>query len=161
MPKQNCLLEVLSDEDIEWLISAGEVIQICKDSILIEEGKSGDSLYIVLGGVFTVNLAILQNQSVAHVLSGDILGEMSFVDERPPSATVQAKEDAEVFRIYSQVLSEKLENDFAFASRFFRGTCVVLADRLRDTLNPQNTPQMPTSSQSRIENIISRIRRGQ
>jgi CRP/FNR family cyclic AMP-dependent transcriptional regulator len=82
---------------------------------------------------------------------------MSYVDGRPPSATVQASEQAEVLEIPRSMLTAKLEADREFSTRFFRALCVVLANRLRDTLNPDiETPQV--SDPERMERILDRLR---
>jgi hypothetical protein len=82
---------------------------------------------------------------------------MSYVDGRPPSATVQATDNAEVLEVPSSDLTAKLETDREFSTRFFRALCVVMADRMRDTLNPDaETPQ--ASNPERMEHILDRLR---
>lgn len=157
MEKENYLLEGLNDTDIDWLISVGLKTPISADQTLIEEGINNEALYIVLNGTFSIRLSILGNQSVAQVGPGEVLGEMSYVDGRPPSATVQASEQAEVLEIPRSMLTAKLEADREFSTRFFRALCVVLANRLRDTLNPDiETPQV--SDPERMERILDRLR---
>jgi CRP-like cAMP-binding protein len=58
---------------------------------------------------------------------------MSFVDSRPPSATVKAVEDSRVLAIPRQKLSARLEQEQGFAGRFYQSLAVFLADRLRST----------------------------
>ena len=157
MDKENYLIGGLSDEDIDWFISVGLKTPISADQSLIEEGITSEALYIVLTGAFSIRLSILGNQSVAQVGPGEVLGEMSYVDGRPPSATVQATEPAEVLEIPRLALTAKLETDPEFATRFFRALCIVLADRMRDTLNPDaDTP--PASDPERMERILERLR---
>jgi hypothetical protein len=63
-----------------------------------------------------------------------VLGEVSFVDRRPPTATVTAVDDAGVLAVAKPVLSAKLKDDPAFAGRFYRAVATFLAERLRSTL---------------------------
>ncbi|MDP6037132.1 MAG: cyclic nucleotide-binding domain-containing protein [Candidatus Latescibacteria bacterium] len=157
MEKENYLLEGLNDTDIDWLISVGLKTPINADQTIIEEGIPSEALYIVLNGTFSIRLFILGNQSVAQVGPGEVLGEMSYVDGRPPSATVQATDNAEVLEVPSSDLTAKLETDREFSTRFFRALCVVMADRMRDTLNPDaETPQ--ASNPERMEHILDRLR---
>lgn len=157
MKKENYLLEGLNETDIDWLISVGLKTPINAEQILIEEGINSEALYIVLNGTFSIRLSILGNQSVASVGPGEVLGEMSYVDGRPPSATVQAADNAEVLEVPRSLLTAKLEIDREFSTRFFRALCVVLADRLRDTLNPDaKAPQV--SDPERMERILDRLR---
>ena len=62
---------------------------------------------------------------------GEIMGEMSFIDSAPPSATVQAVEASVVLAIPRKRLSAKLADDIGFAARFYRALSVLLANRLR------------------------------
>jgi CRP-like cAMP-binding protein len=81
---------------------------------------------------------------------GEILGEMSFIDNSRPSASVKALENGTVLDLDKSILDEKLNADTAFASRFFRAISAVLANRLRETLNPSGT-----SSKKLVPNMAS------
>jgi len=157
MEKENYLLKFLNDDDIDWLISVGLKTSINLDRIIIEEGITTQALYFVLTGTFSIRLSSFGNQSVAQVGPGEVLGEMSYLDGRPPSATLQASETAEVLEVPQTVLTTKLETDPQFASRFFRGLCVVLTDRLRDILNPEDEVPPPVDPE-RMACILERLR---
>src|SRR5207245_5371051 len=60
-------------------------------------------------------------------------GEISFVDSRPPSATVTAITDSVVGAVPIEALEHKLKRDAPFAARFYKAIAVALADRLRVT----------------------------
>ena len=92
-----------------------------------------DSLFFVTHGNFSVSTGGA-GHTVATVGAGEVLGEISFVDRRPPTATVTALEDADVLAIPKTTLSDKLLEDPGFASRFYRAIAVFLAHRLRTTL---------------------------
>src|SRR4029077_17523029 len=65
---------------------------------------------------------------------GEIVGEISFVDSAPPSATVTAVSDGFVLFLDKKAMSRKLQSDTAFGCRFYRALAVFLADRLRATV---------------------------
>jgi CRP/FNR family transcriptional regulator, cyclic AMP receptor protein len=130
MRKALFFLGILNDEDLEWMIANGHREDIAARTMLIEEGKPIEAVYIVLDGAFTV---LVGGKEVGRSLSGEVLGEVSFVDSRPPSATVQAAEASRVLTIPRSLLSRRLEQDTAFAARFYRSLAVFLADRLRST----------------------------
>jgi CRP-like cAMP-binding protein len=100
--------------------------------VLIREGQPVDSVFIVIKGQLTIS-AGRPGRILTVVGAGEIVGELSFVDSRPPSATVSAHEPATVLRIPRAVLSAKLESDVAFAGRFYRAVALLLAQRLRST----------------------------
>jgi CRP-like cAMP-binding protein len=120
----------LADADIEWLAKAGRRQRLPAGSVLIREGVPVGALYIVLEG----QLSVVQGASgreVARLGAGEIVGEMSFVDARPPSATVLAATDVVVYAIAKRLLQEHLDRDVAFAARFYKAVATFLSDRVR------------------------------
>jgi bacteriocin-type transport-associated protein len=134
MRKVLYILGQLSDDDTEWMIAAGAPRHLAAGTTLIREGQPVDALYIVLEGTLVVSSAALGGQEIARLGVGEIIGEISFVDARPPSATVTAVDDATVFVLDRARLHARLEEDAGFAARFYRAVAVFLADRLRNTV---------------------------
>jgi CRP/FNR family transcriptional regulator, cyclic AMP receptor protein len=130
MRKALYVMGILNDEDVEWLASRGKRLGVQKGEVLIREGQPVDALFILLDGSLEVSAG---KQQVATLLSGEIVGEISFVDSNPPSATVTAAQFSHVLAIPRDVLRARLETDAWFASRFFRALAMFLADRLRAT----------------------------
>lgn len=130
MRKALYLMGILDEEDLDWIARQGSHIQVAKDEVLIREGEPVDAVFILLDGSLDVTAG---GQKVARLLSGDIAGEISFVDSLPPSATVTAAQRSRVVAIPRQILRARLLTDAWFASRFFRAVAVFLADRLRNT----------------------------
>ena len=133
MRKALFILGILNDEDIDWMIAAGNREEIPAGTVLIYERQPIEAMYIVLDGAFLVTVEALENQEVARLLDGEVVGEMSFVDSRPPSATVKAIRNSLVLSIPREQIAAKLEADVHFAARFYRALSVFLADRLRST----------------------------
>lgn len=128
------ILGVLEDEDVDWLIAAGKRLVLAKGDVLIHEGYPTDAIYLLLDGTLHVTVSALKDQIIAELSSGEVVGEMSFVDTQPPSATVTAAEAAIVLAIPGRALQEKLEQDTWFASRFYRALSILLSSRLRSTV---------------------------
>lgn len=135
MRKVLFILGQLSDDDVEWMISAGNRRDISAGTVLIHEGRPIEALYIVLEGLMTVSAAALGGKEVARLGAGEIIGEMSFVDARPPSATVTALQNSVVFALDRARLADKLERNPHFAARFYRAVAIFLSDRLRGTVS--------------------------
>jgi CRP-like cAMP-binding protein len=131
MRKALYILGQLNDNDVEWLVGSGEKRKLTVGEVLIQEGTELDALFLVLDG----ELAVLTHQegtTLGKRSTGDILGEMSFVDGLPASATVQVIHDTAVLAIPRLALSKKLEADPAFAGRFYRAVSIFLSDRVRE-----------------------------
>jgi CRP/FNR family transcriptional regulator, cyclic AMP receptor protein len=134
MKKVFFLLGELDDDDIDWMISTGRREEIVAGTVLIQEGEPIDTLHILLEGTLAVSVAALEGKTIARLTSGAVVGEMSFADARPPSATVQAVENSLVLSIPRHQLVEKLKKDEGFASRFYRAIAIFLSTRLRGTV---------------------------
>lgn len=132
MRKALFFLGTLNDSDINWMATKGQRWKVPAGRKLIEEGEPIGELFIVIEGTFSVT-AGSAGRELARLHCGEILGEISFADSRPPSATVTAAENGVVLAIPRGVLQNKLADDVAFASRFYRALSVFLADRLRAT----------------------------
>jgi CRP/FNR family transcriptional regulator, cyclic AMP receptor protein len=134
MRKALYILSNLEDSDIEWMAQKGKVDNISAESVLIKEGEPIGYLHIMLEGELSVRIGGTRGQEVAKLLSGEIVGEMSFVNARPPSASVVATQDSLLLSLDRTVLSRKLQADGPFAARFYRAVANFLADRLYVTV---------------------------
>ncbi len=131
MRKSLYILGQLSDEDVEWMITFGRRHPVNPGDVLIRQGLPVEDLYLILDGTFQVTDDRRGGQELARVGTGEIVGEMSFIDANPPSATVTAVEDGLVLALSRRLLQERLDQDTAFGARFYFALAVFLSDRLR------------------------------
>ncbi len=120
----------LSDSDVDWLAAQGKRSRLPRGTVLIREGVPVDTLYIVLEGEVAV-VSDRSDREIARLGAGEIVGEMSFIDARPPSATVRALTEVVVYKIGKQRLQQGLDENVAFAARFYRAVAIFLSDRVR------------------------------
>lgn len=134
MRKVLFLFGQLSDDDVEWMLKAGRKQPLQPGDVLIRQGIPVEDVYILLDGKLAVWLQLRRGQEreIARLQAGEIVGEMSFVDARPPSATVKALEASTVFGISKAVLSAKLAADQGFAARFYRALAIFLSTTVRE-----------------------------
>ena len=134
MRKVLFLFGQLNDDDVEWMLRAGTKRFVPAGGVLIEQGVSVDSVFILLEGKLAVWLRPKRGseRELARLNAGEIVGEMSFVDARPPSATVKAVEDSTVFALSKAVLNTKLGTDSGFAARFYRALAIYLSTTVRE-----------------------------
>ena len=132
MRKVLYILGQLKDADIEWMAATGVPRRLRAGERLIRAGASPASLYLVLDGRLRVVDPHLG--PLAELASGEIVGEMSFVDAAPPQAHVDAGDDAVVLELDRGELRDKLERDPAFGMRFYRALAIFMADRVRGTV---------------------------
>ena len=125
----------LNNSDLDWFVQKGKKETIQPDRLLIKEGQVSDALYIVVSGLFTVAIESQNHQELARISEGEIVGEVSFIDTRPPLASVRSLEECVVLSIPRIQLLAKLQQDINFSSRFYRAICLCLSDRLRGTVS--------------------------
>ncbi|WNZ22367.1 cyclic nucleotide-binding domain-containing protein [Leptolyngbya sp. NK1-12] len=135
MKKALYMLSEFSDRDFDWLMHAGKRKNVPAKEILIYEGEPTDAFYLVLQGTLAVSVEAMGGEEIARLGTGEIVGEMSFIDSRPPAATVKAVEDSLVWAIPRMKLAAKLLQDVEFACHFYHAIAVFLADRLRGTVS--------------------------
>ena len=135
MKKILFILGELSDADIDWLLYAGRREKLLAGKVLIHEGAAIEAVFIVLTGLLKVSVHHLPGHEIARLSSGEVVGEISFLDRRLPTATVTAIEETMLLSIPRQQLSYKLSEDLGFASRFYRAIALSLSERLRSTVS--------------------------
>jgi CRP/FNR family cyclic AMP-dependent transcriptional regulator len=122
----------LNDADIEWFAEAGRLRRFAPGEAIIVERQSIDVIMIVLDGLAVVTAG---GVTLTRVAAGDLLGEVSLVDTRLPTASVTADTETTALLIDRSALRARLHADAGFAGRFYHALAIVLAQRLR-----RNTP---------------------
>jgi len=142
----------LRDTDVEWLAKNGRRRRLSAGSVLIHEGVSVDTLYIVLEGKLSVFQA-KSGREVARLAVGELVGEMSFIEARPPSATVSAAGDVVVYAIGKRELQEHLDRDVAFAARFYKAVATFLSDRVRKATGDPGSAEADELDDAVLDNV--------
>jgi bacteriocin-type transport-associated protein len=132
MRKVLYLLGQLSDADVDWLLRHGSKRRVAAGTALIRERQPIDALFILLDGTLVVSGTALGGASI-RLGSGEVVGEMSFIESRLPSASVTAAGPCTVLAVARRDLTARLESDTGFAARFYRSLALFLSHRLRNT----------------------------
>lgn len=132
MRKALFILADLKDEDLKWMSEAGSYDRVEAGKVLIQQGEPISTLFIITDGKFEV--AVGSGETIAELAAGDIVGEMSLIEKRPPSAFVRAVTDGKVLALPQSAVRERIAKDDAFAARFYHALAVFLSDRLRSTV---------------------------
>ena len=159
MRKVLYILGQLSDSDVDWLAVAGQRIKVEKGTQLIKLGVSLKQVYVVLDGELSVQTN--KGFELAKVSTGEILGEMSLVDSRPPSASVVVLQDAFLLALDKSILQAKLDVDASFSSRFYRAIAIFLSVRMRSTLGRMGygdpSDEASTDTDELDENVLDNV----
>ena len=156
MRKVLYILGELEDSDLQWMVDAGTLRQIEAGTAIIQEDVHLESTFIIVAGDLVVTRA---DKEIARLGAGEIVGDMSLLDSRPPVATVSAVGEATVFAIPQATLRSKLGSDTGFASRFYRALCIFLANRvsrMNQMVNDNAAPQSDSRNEmspEMLENV--------
>ncbi len=146
------LLKELSNQDIDWMLAVGYQVEIEPGTVLIQQGQPLDALHILLDGGLAVSLAqsnanplgrafaaleggTLSGREIAWLTSGEMVGEIPFMETYIPSTTVCATTKSLILTIPQEPLLHKLQQDVDFAAHLYRASAVLLANRLEQMMS--------------------------
>ncbi len=112
---------------IEELLAGCELRRLAAGDVLLSMGQENRAMYMILSGKLTIHLDGPQSEPVATLDSGETVGELSVLEQRPASAYVVAAESTRLL-----VLDEPRFWNLVNASHDFAiNLLFTLAARLR------------------------------
>ncbi|MDX1776153.1 MAG: cyclic nucleotide-binding domain-containing protein [Desulfobulbales bacterium] len=96
--------------------------------IIIQEGEENRDLYILSNGLLEVSVKGGDNNIVvSEIAAPEILGEISFLNGSPRTATVSARSDVEIF-----ILSyEKVKQELSDIPTWFKMVLMAFTNRMK------------------------------
>jgi CRP/FNR family transcriptional regulator len=86
--------------------------------MLFAEGEQGNELFVIREGVVRITkVDAAHEKEIAVLQSGDIMGEMSFIEGLPRSSSAIAIEDCDVLAIVQDDFPQLIKSDPAVAMR--------------------------------------------
>jgi CRP/FNR family transcriptional regulator, cyclic AMP receptor protein len=105
-----------------------------KGSTLFVEGMAGEVLYIVSeGSVDIVKKTKAGDKLISSPGPGEIVGEMSLIDDEPRSASGRTGVDSKLVVITKNSFNEILESDPRIAAKILMSLLKIINKRLRTT----------------------------
>jgi CRP/FNR family cyclic AMP-dependent transcriptional regulator len=147
----------LDDADMIWLLSIGALRRVKPGETLIVAGRPIAELYFVLEGKLAV--ALDDGTLVTRLSASDVIGEMSFIEQRVPAVTVTADEKSEVLSIPRRAIQARFDAEPAFAARFYRALAMALSHKLRETTVAQHYGDAVHSIPEAAHRVEHRFRR--
>ncbi len=103
------LFDCMNDTQLENVLQNSKIHHYGRGERLIQEGATGDSMFVMLRGNAAVSVA--RNGTsvrVGAMRQGDCFGEFALLTGEPRSATIRAENDCEVLEIGKPVMAEVL-----------------------------------------------------
>ncbi|HKX74977.1 MAG TPA: ATP-binding protein [Acidimicrobiia bacterium] len=118
----------LPEEELETLCQSATMVDVAAGDVIMQEGQEVDALMVVAEGAFEVTRrAGTQDVVVGVAGTGEVLGEMSFLEGRPASATLTALSDARLVRLPAAKVDHILSH-----LPFLKGMFLTMIMRLRE-----------------------------
>lgn len=133
MESDHPLFRYFTQEERERIEAIGQVKRMAEGAFLIRAGEIDSTLFAIEDG----HLDIIGNDDgkptvLATVGAGDVIGEVSFIDDSPRSVSVRAREETTVRTWEKRTLSEALAFDPQLLAKFAVAMSELLVERLRD-----------------------------
>ena len=96
-------------------------------TILIQEGTSGEAMYMVAHGTLEV---LINGQFITYKKPGEFFGEVWLIKEGRRTATVVAREKIRVLSLKRSDLMRVFRGDIELEKNFYRGMLELVFDRL-------------------------------
>ena len=129
------LRDGLREEDMLWLFQVGEEKAVNPGIAIVQQGVRPNAIFVVIRGRFDVAVETLNDQPLAKLGAGELIGEISFLEGSPASATIVANEESAVLVVDNQLLNERIRKDTAFAARIYRAFALIAEWRLRNRVD--------------------------
>lgn len=124
------LFRTLTFDETRTLFAIAHLEQRAPGDVIIEEESLGAALYIVRGGRVRV---LRRSVDLGARGPGELLGEMSLVDDVLTSARVVAEEPTELLVIPRGAFDDLMRRDLQLALKVYKAFCRTLSERLRKT----------------------------
>ncbi len=121
------LLRGVAPESIEMHLEDCEQITLKSGELLLAPETPNTNVYAILSGSLTVHLLSASEQALVTLTQGSCAGEMSIIEEAPPSAWVKAAETTQLLVLDQATTWEMINTSHAFA----RNLLAILSERLR------------------------------
>jgi CRP-like cAMP-binding protein len=129
------LFRYFDDDQRRRIEKIGVVKTIRANDFLIRARDHDSTLFAVEEGHLDIVVRRDNKETVvATVGPGDVLGEVSFIDDSPRTVSVKAGEENAVVRAWDKkTLSAALAREPELLAKFSVALCELLVERLRDT----------------------------
>jgi len=109
--RKSPLFQGLSDDELQQLMDNAKPISLRAGEVLMKQGDTGDSAFVVVKGIFEITKQSGQSVIKIDVRNpGDVLGEMALLSQAPRSATVTSITDSETLCISQRAFEDLLSS---------------------------------------------------
>ena len=121
-----------STDELTAIFSIAQIHQFSKSEILVSNQETTSDLYFVLQGQLKIEIPVPNGETKDFLLTpGTVVGEQSFLDEEPRSATVVAETSCLIASFDAGSFRELTRMHLDVALRIIRQLYSIISFRLR------------------------------
>lgn len=129
------LFEELTDDEINEVSELIEIRSAKAGEVFIRQDEPVGTLFLLKTGCAKV---VLQDETeeeevLAVIQDGEVVGELGLIDRLAPSATVAAEEDLVLYAISYEEINKLMGSNVNIGYKILRALAKTLVQRLRDT----------------------------
>lgn len=119
----------LSDQDLKSLQSLLNKWKYKRGDIVIQEGESGSTAFIVVDGEFSLNV---MDRELKTFSSGDLFGEIALIDTRPRTGTIKTVKDSILLSLEREDLEDDDRIAPGIAKKIYKGFARLISSYMRE-----------------------------
>lgn len=122
------ILDGLTDDELSRVIEKSHIINCLQGDHIIEKSNAAKTLFILLSGVVEVRK---NDQLIAIITPGEVIGEIAYFLNIPRSATViAATENVKLISLDESAMTRLLKYESALANKVLMNLCRSLCSRV-------------------------------
>lgn len=98
------LFQGVSLESVEHLLADCLILELAKGDALLSPDQPNDKVYLILSGRLGVHIDGVNRPPLVHLNAGECVGEMSIINDMPPSAHVMGDQDSHLLALSHDTL---------------------------------------------------------
>jgi N-acyl amino acid synthase FeeM/cyclic nucleotide-binding protein len=129
------LFEGLTPDQIRTLVSGGHVVTCRAGDRVLNPGERGQELFVIVSGSFQAYRRAPSPSTAAAtsfkiLATGDVFGEIRFLNQELHYGSVKAREDSTLLIIHGKSLDRLITTDPRIAAKIFRNIARIVAKHL-------------------------------
>ncbi len=133
--KDLAFFKPLPDSAVEELAQYAEVLKLPVGSLLLQEGEKSRDIYFLVSGRIEITMKVNFEESeeinIYRLKPGEAVGEFSFIDGSPRSASALVDKEAVIVKFDYKKLSELFDSNPKLGFLFMKRLAQSLTDRMR------------------------------
>lgn len=148
------LFKALNGDEKKTLAEKTELLNIDSNELIIEEGETGESMYVLAEGLLEVFVdnKLGHQIKVADLVPGQFFGEMSLLTGEKRTATVKAGFESVVLKIEKESIQQIIEK----RPQIIEQLVEIIAERKKETESKKSNSEKKESGF--VDNLIHKIK---